>query len=63
LLLDVAEVLEAERVGEPARRVDREDEYLPAETRGGGDSGRGGDRRLADTTGTAEHDDLFRREQ
>ena len=57
---DVAERLEAERVGEALRRVDGEHEHLAAEARGGGERGCGRGRRLADATGTAEHHDLAR---
>ncbi len=62
-LLRVADPLEAECVGEPLGRVDREHEHLAAEParraecRGRGDSG------LAHATGAAADDDLLRREQ
>src|SRR5215218_8558549 len=62
-LLDVPEVLEAQRVREPARRVDREHEHLPAQASSGRDTGGGGHRGLADAARPTEHDDLLRGEQ
>src|SRR5207248_916649 len=62
-LLDVAEGLDPERVGEAARRVDREDEHLAAEPRRSGNRRRCRHRGLPDAAGSAEHHDLARREQ
>jgi hypothetical protein len=61
--LDVAERLDAERVGEPARGIDCEHEHLPADSRRRRDRGCRRDRRLAHSAGPAEHRDLARREQ